>query len=81
MHTDALLAAPVLLALVLLVSGVIEGFVTPSPLPTWARVGIGVVAELVFLAYVWGPGRRAVLAGRTGDLDASLLEDRVATQA
>lgn len=67
------------LVLVLLVSGVIEGFVTPSPLPTWARVGIGVVAELVFLAYVWGPGRRAVLAGRTGDLDASLLEDRVAT--
>ncbi|MEJ2871620.1 stage II sporulation protein M [Actinomycetospora sp. OC33-EN08] len=37
---------------VLLVSGIIEAFVTPSGLPTWARIGIGVVAELVFLAYV-----------------------------
>ena len=32
------------LAVVLLVSGVIEGFVTPSPLPTWARIGIGALA-------------------------------------
>ncbi|GAB3989256.1 stage II sporulation protein M [Nocardioides marmoraquaticus] len=67
------------LVLVLLVSGVIEGFVTPSPLPTWARVGIGVAAELLFLAYVWGPGRRAVRAGHSGDADAALLADRVAT--
>ena len=67
------------LVVVLLVSGVIEGFVTPSGLPTWARVGIGVVAEVLFLAYVWVLGRRAVRAGHTGDVDASLLEDRVAT--
>ena len=67
------------LVVVLLVSGVIEGFVTPSGLPTWARVGIGVVAEALFLAYVWVLGRRAVRTGRTGDLDASMLEDRVAT--
>ncbi len=33
------------LAVVLLVSGTIEGFVTPSGLPTWARIGIGLVAE------------------------------------
>ena len=31
------------LVAVLLVSGFIEGFVTPSALPTWARIGIGVV--------------------------------------
>ncbi len=67
------------LAVVLLVSGVIEGFVTPSGLPTWARIGIGVVAELLFLAYVYGPGRRAHRAGWSGDVDAALLEDRVAT--
>ena len=67
------------LVVVLLVSGVIEGFVTPSPLPTWARVAIGVVAEAAFLAYVWVLGRRAVRVGHTGDLDAALLEDRVAT--
>ena len=67
------------LAVVLLVSGVIEAFVTPSGLPTWARITIGVAAELLFLAYVFGPGRRAVRAGWTGDVDAALLEDRVAT--
>jgi uncharacterized membrane protein SpoIIM required for sporulation len=66
------------LVIVLLVSGIIEGFVTPSGLPTWARVGIGVVAELVFLAYVFVLGRRAHRAGFSGDLDAALLEDRVA---
>ena len=65
---------------VLLVSGVIEAFVTPSPLPTWARIGIGITAELVFLAYVFVLGRNAAAAGHTGDIDASLLEDRVATQ-
>ena len=67
------------LVVVLLVSGVIEAFVTPSRLPTWARIAIGVVAELGFLAYVFVPGRRAFRAGETGDVDASLLEDRVAT--
>ena len=69
------------LVLVLAVSGVIEAFVTPSGLPTWGRVGIGITAELVFLAYVFVLGRNAVLRGHTGDIDAVLLEDRVATQA
>jgi uncharacterized membrane protein SpoIIM required for sporulation len=68
------------LVAVLLVSGVIEAFVTPSPLPTWARVGIGVLAEAAFLTYVFGPGRAAYLRGETGDVSASLLEDRVASQ-
>jgi len=31
------------LVAVLLVSGLIEGFVTPSALPTWARLGIGLL--------------------------------------
>jgi uncharacterized membrane protein SpoIIM required for sporulation len=75
-------AATVALGLVavLLVSGIIEAFVTPSPLPTWARIAIGVTAELVFLAYVFVVGRHAVARGQTGDIDAALLEDRVATQ-
>lgn len=67
------------LVAVLFVSGCIEAFVTPSPLPTWARIGIGVLAEAAFLAYVFVLGRQAFLRGQTGDLDASLLEDRVAT--
>ncbi|MEU3458766.1 stage II sporulation protein M [Streptomyces sp. NPDC006733] len=64
------------LAAVLFVSGAIEGFVTPSGLPTWARITIGIVAELLFLAYVYGVGRRAALNGETGDLDVA---DRSAT--
>ncbi|MHC0434350.1 stage II sporulation protein M [Streptomyces sp. O3] len=63
------------LALVLLVAGVIEGFVTPSGLPTWARVGIGVVVELLFLFYVYVLGGRAARAGETGDV---LTTDRSA---
>ena len=69
------------LVVVLAISGVIEGFVTPSSLPTWARVGIGVLAELTFFAYVFVLGRRAVERGHSGDLSADLLEDTVATQA
>jgi uncharacterized membrane protein SpoIIM required for sporulation len=64
----ALVVGALGLAVMLLTSGIIEGFVTPSGLPTWARVGIGVVAEALFLVWVFGYGRRAVLAGITGDL-------------
>ena len=60
------------LVLVLLVSGVIEGFVTPSPLPTWARVGIGVLALLLFFLYVFTLGRRAARRGATGDVGEDL---------
>lgn len=56
------------LVVVLLVSGVIEAFVTPSPLPTWARIMIGVIAEAAFLAYVLVAGRRAASAGLTPDM-------------
>lgn len=68
----ALVAGALGLALVLLVSGIIEAFVTPSGLPTWARIGIGVLAEVAFLAYVFGPGRRAAQAGVTGDVVGDL---------
>ncbi len=69
------------LVAVLLVSGIIEAFVTPSPLPTEARVGIGILAEACFFAYVFGLGRAAYARGHTGDLDAALLEDKVASAA
>ncbi|MFD9027919.1 stage II sporulation protein M [Streptomyces parvulus] len=69
------------LALVLFVSGAIEGFVTPSGLPTWARITIGVVAEAAFLAYVYVLGRRAVRAGDTGDVAAAERSATVPTAA
>lgn len=59
------------LALVLFVSGLIEGFVTPSGLPTWARIAIGIAAELAFLAYVYILGGRASRAGDSGDIAAA----------
>lgn len=58
---------------VLLISGVIEAFVTPSGLPTWARIAIGVAAWAGFIAYVWTYGRLAASAGERGDIAA---EDR-----
>lgn len=69
------------LGVVLAISGMVEGFVTPSPLPTWARIAIGILAEALFLAYVFVIGRAAAGRGATGDIGNDLLEDRVATQA
>ncbi|KKC04208.1 stage II sporulation protein M [Mycobacterium nebraskense] len=54
---------------VLLVSGLIEALVTPSPLPTFVRVGIGIIAEAAFLTYIVYFGRRAAKAGETGDIE------------
>ncbi|MDQ6716413.1 MAG: stage II sporulation protein M, partial [Actinomycetota bacterium] len=56
------------LVVVFAVSGAVEAFVTPSALPTWARIGIGVLAESAFLAYVFTVGRRAARLGQTGDV-------------
>jgi uncharacterized membrane protein SpoIIM required for sporulation len=50
------------------VAGVIEGFVTGAPWPTWLRVGIGVTAEAAFLAYVVVRGRAAAARRLTGAL-------------
>jgi hypothetical protein len=65
----AVVAVAVGLIPVLFVSGLIEAFVTPSPLPTFVRIAIGVAAEAAFLAYVIHFGRKAIRAGETGDLD------------
>lgn len=64
----ALFTVAVGCALSLFVSGLIEGFVTPSPLPVWAKIGIGALALAAFLSYMLILGRRAVRAGETGDL-------------
>jgi uncharacterized membrane protein SpoIIM required for sporulation len=69
------------LALVLVVSGVIEAFVTPSGLPTWARIAIGVTAEALFLGYVVVLGRRAEFAGEHGDVASSDVADELPTIA
>ncbi len=57
------------------VAGFIESVVTPSGLPTWGRVGIGIAVEAGFVTYVTVLGRRAALAGETGDLATELRGD------
>jgi hypothetical protein len=64
----AVVAVAVGLVVVLLISGAIEALVTPSPLPTLLRIGIGILAEAGFLTYIVYFGRRAVRAGDTGDI-------------
>ncbi|MFR9753371.1 stage II sporulation protein M [Nocardia sp. 004] len=65
-------AATVALGLVgvLLICGLLEGFVTPSSLPTPIRIAIGFIAEALFLAYVFGTGRRAALEKLRGNVPA-----------
>jgi uncharacterized membrane protein SpoIIM required for sporulation len=58
------------LVLVLFVSGLVEGFVTPSQLPVWAKIGVGSAVLAVYWLYVLVWGRRAYLAGARGDLGA-----------
>jgi uncharacterized membrane protein SpoIIM required for sporulation len=58
------------LVLVLFVSGLVEGFVTPSSLPHWLRLGIGFLVFSGYWAYTLILGGRAVRAGHTGDLSA-----------
>lgn len=65
----ALFTVVIGLALVLGVSGLIEGFVTPSSLPWPVKIAIGALALAGFWVYVLVVGRRAVRAGETGDLD------------
>ncbi len=60
------------LTLVLLVSGLIEGFITPTYWNPWLKVAIGAAAEVAFLAYVVVLGRRATRAGLTGDVTEDL---------
>ena len=64
------------LVVVLAASGVVEAFVTPSSLPTWARISIGVLVEAAFLTYVFTVGRWACQRGATGDVSARDAGDK-----
>jgi uncharacterized membrane protein SpoIIM required for sporulation len=68
------------LAVWLLLSGLVEGFVTPSTLPAGARLTIGALVWVAFLAYVFILGRRAAQAGQTGDVEEELTA-RVPSEA
>lgn len=56
------------LVAVFTISGLIEGFVTGAPWPTWIRVGIGILAEAAFILLIVIRGRNAARRGLTGAL-------------
>lgn len=60
----------------LFVSGLVEAYVTPSPLPAWLRIGIGALVWGAFVAYIVVLGGRAVRAGDTGDVRREYAGDR-----
>ena len=67
------------LVLVLLVSGLVEAFVTPGPLPVWAKMGTGALALAGYWAYALILGRRAYRTGERGDLESGDAGDSVAS--
>ncbi len=60
------------LIIVFILAGLIEGFVTPSPLETWARVSIGVAAFVAFWSYILAFGPSAAAQGHTGSINDSM---------
>lgn len=56
------------LVVLLLITGLIEAFVTPSGLPTFARIGIGILVWVGFFVYVFTLGRWAYNDGERGDI-------------
>lgn len=55
---------------VLLLSGVVEGFVTPAPLPAPVKLVLGGLVWLGFLTYVVVLGAAAARTGASADVDA-----------
>lgn len=58
------------LAAPLLVSGLVEAFVTPAPAPVAVKLALGTMVWLGFLGYVVVLGSRAVQSGLTADVEA-----------
>ena len=67
------------LAVVLGVSGLLEAYVTPSPLPAPIRIAIGATVWLAFLAYAFVLGGQAHRRGESADLAEDLRPAEVPT--
>ncbi|MFB9166412.1 MULTISPECIES: stage II sporulation protein M [Arthrobacter] len=65
----SLMTVAVGLVFVLFISGLVEAYVTPSPLPVWAKITIGALVLGAYWAYTLILGRKAFLAGELGDLN------------
>lgn len=67
-------------ALVFVVAGFTEAFVTPSGLPTFARVGIGVLLELALLTWMFGIGRLRAIEEQNAEIEAEFLRPSLHNQ-
>jgi uncharacterized membrane protein SpoIIM required for sporulation len=67
------------LAVVLGVSGLLEAYVTPSPLPAPIRIAIGAIVWSAFLGYALVVGGGAYRRGESADLAADLRPAEVPT--
>jgi uncharacterized membrane protein SpoIIM required for sporulation len=56
------------LVAVFAIAGALEGYVTPAPWPTWARVGTGALVWAAVCGWLVVAGRRAAALGLTGAL-------------
>ena len=74
---EAQRAASIIIGLVIVfvIAGLIEGFVTPSPLDTWARISIGAAAFFAFWSYVLALGPAAAALGHTGSITDAVRVD------
>ena len=79
---EGLRAVTVLLGtmVIFVFAGFTEAFVTPSDLPTWTRVAIGVVLEIAALTWMFGVGRNAAAVGLTGRFGEPSMADLRAAQ-
>jgi uncharacterized membrane protein SpoIIM required for sporulation len=77
----AMITVGIGLVMVLLVSGLLEAFVTPSGLPAPLRLGIGIGCWVLLLVYMLGRGRTVHRAGISGDLDEDTVGARVEVAA
>lgn len=77
----ALVTVAIGLVPILVVSGLLEAFVTPSALPAPVRISIGVLVWAAIVAAVLVRGRRAARRGITGDLAEEIVGDSVAVAA
>ncbi|MCZ2403258.1 stage II sporulation protein M [Paenarthrobacter sp. Z7-10] len=73
----SLITVAIGLVFVFLASGLVEGFVTPSALPVWAKIGIGAAVLAGYWGYTLYFGGRAYRAGERGDLDSQDTGDQI----
>lgn len=57
------------MVILLFISGILEGFVTPSGLPDVVRLGLGTLTVVLLWVYIYTLGRWAAQAGYIGDLE------------